>query len=481
MASIVNKSTLTKEQKEKIVKELTIAEKLPKTYGLKAKNFAKSKPLRVFRADDTSVFLPCAYATSFNKKGFFRNISDDNKDIEFTGTLRPKQEEVVKEIKIHMDKYNTTTLHIHPGFGKSMLFAHTTAMIKQKTMWVHSFSSLNEQLRTTAKSYTTASVSVVGDKDFDEKVDIIICMASRLDKLSDELLKSIKFLVIDECQAWLTNIRLELLLRFTPKYVMAGSATFNKANGLHKAMEMIVGNHKVRVDFEGYFHTIKYLTKIKPVETRDSNGVIMSALRKELATNEARNEQIVNIVKRFKEKKIMILTWLTEHVEILYRNLKENGEDVEKYYGSDESFVDKRVLVSTIAKGGTGLDYKTKAVDFQGVNVDMVVFAMSVKDEGLLEQCLGRGMRAEDPPTFVYLVDSSPVIQRHWKANTEWFIAHNTNVVETTKAWKSKLIYKSSYSKDESKVVEVEDFEGCEAETWMDEIMLNGDLLIKPK
>ena len=421
MATIIKKESLTLVQKQLIVKELTIVEKQPKSYGLKPRNFGKSKPLRVFRANDNEVYLPCAYGTSFTKKGFFRNIKDDPKNIEFTGTLRPKQVEVVAEIKKHIDKYHTTTLHIHPGFGKSMLFAHTTAMIKQKTMWVHSFSSLNDQLKTTALSYTTATVSVVGDKDFDENSDIIICMASRLDKLSIKLIQSIKLLVIDECQAWLTNIRLELLLRFTPKYVVAGSATFNKANGLHKAMEMIVGLHKVRVDFEGYFHTIKYITKIKPVETRDDNGVILSALRKDLAINEDRNEQICNIVKRFKDKKIMILTWLTVHVEILYKKLGEEKEEVEKYYGSDINFVDKRILVSTIAKGGTGLDYKTKAVDFQGVNVDMVIFAMSVKDEGLLEQCLGRGLRADTPPIFLYLVDSSPVVQRHWKANTEWF------------------------------------------------------------
>ena len=96
------------------------------------------------------------------------------------------------------------------------------------------------------------------------------------------------------------------------------------------------------------------------------------------------------------------------------------GEDRSLMIGSMKSYKNARALIGTIPKIGTGFDEATACADYDGKRLSWLLVGLSIKSDVILEQCVGRVMRAANPVVIVF-VDNNPIAKKHWKAENKWF------------------------------------------------------------
>jgi superfamily II DNA or RNA helicase len=429
MAYWISRANLpTREEQVKMIKDLTIKEKI--NPARRTQFYQKS--VKAFATSDEELRIPYIYASIFLKKSPLDLIPVIHRDYEFSGKMREGQDIPSREALDHLKRFGTTTLHIRPGFGKTMLSCFLASSFRERVLVIHTFKALNEQWAKTFRKNTTGKVAIVGVNSDVEIInaDILICMDQRVKKIPKIVLDSLQFLIIDECHTWCTQNRLSVLMSIHPRHIIAASATFDKENGLHKAIEKIVGNHRVRIKYEGKIRVVHYETNVCPSIQYTSMGVNNSALRKSLINNPARNLMIVDIIEQYRENKILVLTWESSHVEILEKLIGEAGITVSSYFGSKTTYVDSEVLVGTIQKMGTGFDPELNCLSFSGVKIDTIILALSVKDVSLFEQIFGRAFRTEEIPQLIYMVDDCNTSQKHWKSCMKWMKEHNTEFDE---------------------------------------------------
>jgi len=429
MSLRIKLADLSDEHKSFIRKHLL--HKREENYTMKSRQSYGSqieKPeLQLFETNGEELWLPITYARGLLKLENFDETEFPMIDLTFTGTLLPRQDSVIVEATEQLENYNTTTLWLHPGFGKTVLGAYLSCYLKCKTIIIHTMSTLNKQWFTAFSSFTTAKIWVVGEKEI-ENPDVVICMDTRITKLSDDYLSQFGVLIIDEAHEWCsTQNRISKLMRFHPKYIIVESATIQKADSMEKVIYCIAGKHCVRRDYEKEFKAIIVHTNFEPEIKKTIHGTNMDLLRKDLARDNRRNNIIIDLVKQNKDYKILIVSWLVEHCEYLTKLLLD--ENVSSYYGNAKNYKDARIIIGTYKKVGTGFDEALACENWDGKRIDLVVMTILVKDTNFFEQVVGRGLRSEFP-NFILLVDDNPTVKRHLSANKKWLNAHKCSIRE---------------------------------------------------
>lgn len=432
MAIRINISDFTDTQKNLIRQHLIhqpeesyIMSRAKKRYGGMMTHNEK-EDFQLFETNGNEIWLPMTFACGLLNRDCFEHRKFPVIDLVFNGNLREKQEIVVKEAKEHLEKYNTTTLWLHPGFGKTILGSYLACFLKHKTIVVHTMAVLNNQWYSAFSDFTNAKIWIVGEKKIEDP-DVVICMDTRLIKLEDDFISQFGVLIIDEAHEWCsTQNRISKLLRFQPKYIIVESATIEKADKMEKVIRCIAGEHHIRRDYEKEFNALIIKTNYIPEVVKTIHGTNMDALRKELARNERRNNIISDIVKNNPEYKILIVSWLVEHCELLYNKLSEYN-NVSSFYGNAKKYNDARVIIGTYKKVGTGFDEALACANWDGKRINLVIMTMLVKDTNFFEQVVGRGLRAE-MPNFILLIDDNKTLERHLTENRRWLKNHNCHI-----------------------------------------------------
>ena len=121
--------------------------------------------------------------------------------------------------------------------------------------------------------------------------------------------------------------------------------------------------------------------------------------------NEERNNLIIKIIQKFKDRTFLVLTKRVEGANILFKKLKDMNEHVDTYIESQTEF-DKncRILIGTTSKVGVGFDHD---------KLDALILASDLEEYFI--QYLGRVFRRHDTIPIVFdLVDNNPVLKRHF-------------------------------------------------------------------
>jgi len=219
--------------------------------------------------------------------------------------------------------------------------------------------------------------------------------------------------VIDEIHMQATSSQVPVLLGTVPKYIIACSATLERPDGMESMIYAMVGTHKVEVKNNKRFTVYKLHTGIKTELIKNKQGTTnFSALVKELAFNPKRNAMIIDFIEQNKHLKVMVLTWSVEHVNLLYRMIKERGESVDMLAGTKSTYIDSRVLVGSISKTSVGFDAKNSAINFNGINIDTLLLCGSTKSYNLHIQSIGRAFRS-DNPLIVEFIDDDRISKSH--------------------------------------------------------------------
>jgi len=432
MSCYVKVEDLSPEQKASILKDLEVVAQEKKTYGKPIYTAEKESVQFYLRHTEKKnnqdvligVSLPYTYSACLMKKHLNHLKSYPSININFSGNLYEKQVSVYDEVFESLKTKGTSILKVPPGFGKTVLGTKAIVDFKLKTVIVIHRELLIKQWLGTIKENTNAKVWTVGQPM--EDFDIILCMDQRIKNIPQEIIDSIGMVIIDEAHSFCTDKRALAILAFRPKYILAETATPNPSNGMWKLISLMCGTKMVERNVEIKFKVIKYETNLTHDQKTNKQGKLDWAyLTKQMVENPQRNQMIVDIVNSNLDKKILILTARTDHVNILKGVLTH--EKVDTFYGNKKSYKDSRVLIGTISKIGTGFDEKNACDDYNGVRIDLVILATSIKDESLLEQNVGRGFRSENP--IIYdVVDKNSILMSHFYARKKWYLSKNGTI-----------------------------------------------------
>lgn len=416
MSIKVDIDTLSNEDRDKINEDLQI--RLPGAAGV-AKMFY---PYQILNED---IYIPFSYA--INKMKLIRRERKDfpKMNVEFTGSLRDQQKEVKEEAINYLNKTGCVIISIGTGMGKTITSINLACTIKLKTLVIVNKIVLIKQWEDSIlKVCPDAKVQKLTSKSkFDNDSDFYIMNAINVSKMSKTFFKNIGLLICDEVHLLLAETLSRSLQNIFPRYLIGLSATPNRLDGLEVLLNIYFGNNKIIRELKREHIVYKVNTGIKiPMEICETTKKVdWNKILQVQSENEYRNDMIVKIIQKFKQRTFLILCKRVEQANCLVKKLRSVDEYVDDLVGSKQDFdKDARILVGISSKVGTGFDWP---------KLDALILANSVKD--FFIQILGRIFRKQDTIPIVFdLLDSNHILTKHYKDRLEVYTEVGGKIVD---------------------------------------------------
>jgi superfamily II DNA or RNA helicase len=410
MSFCIDSNVLSNETIEEINKKLIIRIPMNK--------FAKvtmMKDICAYHLDvDDKLYVPYSYGISEleGKKPKRKRSSEIN--IKFEGSLREEQKEVIEEAKGILTATGSVILSLYTGFGKtcSAIYLASTAIKLKTLIIVNKIVLLNQWEEAIMKFCPTAKIQKLKTSSvFDEECDFFIINAINIPKLSKDFFNSIQTVVVDELHLIMAETVVKGLRYLKPRYLIGLSATPYREDELDYLIELYFGENKIIREMKREHIVYIVHTGFSPVMTKTENGKLnWGNIIEQCCDNEERNEIILRIVEKFKDRNILILTKRITQGEYLYNRMLENDESVTKLLGSEQEFnKDARILIATVQKCSTGFDHP---------KLDTLILASDL--ESYFQQSLGRIFRRKDTiPICFDLVDNNFVMKKHFETRKD--------------------------------------------------------------
>lgn len=397
------------ETRQQLLKDLTIYE----TFEIEKKNrklHPESLDLYELIGED-HVAIPYSYYRKKFKQEANQECEHEKVKYKFTGKLLPRQEEVKNETLRHLNDDGSSLLAFRTGFGKTIFTVYLTSRTGLKTMILAHRAVLIDQWRQAYEKYSTAKVQIVTPaKSLDPTADVYIMNVISVTKKSIEDYNKIGCLVYDEAHSTMcTPVTAKSIFYLQPQYLLALTATWKRSNGMHQIISLTIGDNiierKLHALFNVYLVYTNMFCNFKPkIESNSQGGLDWNAILESQALSADRNQLIVDLVRYFATRTILVLCKRKDQCELLYIAMKKIGIDANTYFGSTKYLnYNCRVLICTYSKGGVGMDCP---------GLDMLLVASDVEESYL--QYLGRVFRRDDViPIIIDLVDSFKPLQNH--------------------------------------------------------------------
>ena len=376
--------------------------------------------------------LPLYFGTRFCTKEKVKYIGyehdEDYTGYELKGKCRDYQESIIDETFAHVKKHKTALIAAFPSAGKTFMAAVIGSMVEpvkiaiiiaRKTLaksWIKTFRDNTDAKVNYYKCPRSEYLKMDLPWEFNvdiKEANVSIIMVERIKTISEEIKKSFGMIVVDEAHQFYTERRAQYLLQLTPKYLLFLTATPTTKNGSDKVLKLFVGTHKVERKIEKHFKIYDVRTGIVPTVERDDNGnrkysvLYQSCLYNPLVSKYIRHLLIINPT-----FKTLVLTSEKDHVEVVSDMLDECKIKHSTMYGTQDSYKDRKVLLGTVSKIGTGFDESNFATHFKGEKMDLLILLVSYKNRNMYEQTVGRVFRAENP-RVVFLHHDDPTFDNH--------------------------------------------------------------------
>ncbi len=375
--------------------------------------------------------------------------------VSFTGTLRPDQLETAKRLA----KHESGILSAPTGFGKTVIGAYliaqagiSTLVIVPKTALITQWAERLEQflaiehpgepLLTPSGKPSKRKRHVIGQigggKNRVTGIVDIATYQSLVEKDPDtgaprakELVKSYGLVICDECHHAAAP-QLELILKAAPAKLVYGlSATPKRADGLDRALYMLCGPIRCRVDPKKVAKQQGFRRVLRPRLTRVriacEAGTSFTQVLDALCKHAARNELIVADVLEAVEngRKPLVLTKRKAHAHTLAKMI-ENAAKVQVHLLVGEGTPRQRrdnldAALAAMAEGPTVL-VATEAYlgeGFDASELDALFLATPISWDGNVTQQVGRLHRVNEGKTEVLVYDyvdaTVPMLERMYK------------------------------------------------------------------
>lgn len=392
------------------------------------------------------VVLPYTFGRLLANDNLNNKIEFPIHEFEFKGKLRANQVEPIKSLMDQLNKFNTTTVGLPTGFGKTVIGCFISCFTKLLTCILITNVPQITQWLNTYKNFSTGNIWVVGEQPQPPNPDIIICMDERINKIPDNIKKSVGTLIIDEAHSFCTEGRSKCWLSFQPKYLILETATIIRPDD---AMERMcyaaagIWGHYIKSDKKFNIYPVR--TGIVPtrsyIRTPWGESVKYSTLLKESLFNETLLKIVIGIVSNNRSRKIFILTQLADHVDHLQDSLSRIKINCVKFYRDMKTHAESMIVIGTIPKMGQAYDQSAFLKDFNGIECDLMIICSTIKKYLTFAQTIGRSMRSKNPPDIYQLIHEDSIFKSHMTI-CKWYVNNYTNGVINPEIPGSKLYLK---------------------------------------
>ena len=426
MSLPVRVASLSTSMAKEVHKKCTVTPTLSEVQ--KSSTSRDPKPIMCWKKQSNDIALPFFVARVLAKNNVAEcgQGSQRQAHFAFTGTLKKEQQDVAEEAQAQLQKHSTTLLNLPTGFGKTVLSAYLAAKCKKRTIVVFNIRQIQKQWLESFEQFTDCRVEVNNCSQSDKKqtalaqADVVISSIGTLHHLPD---LDFGLVICDEMHRLCTQSAVKGLLSLCPSFVVACTATMERADDLHAISELFCGRHRVRRELQKSFAVYRFATGVKIEQKTTKNGrVDFAQINSDVNNSEKRNRDIQEFVVQNPHRKILILGWNVEHVKSLVARLSSLDVSCDGIYGNKKNYNDSRVLVGTIGKISTGFDEGNPTK-----RLDTLLLIGSTKNQQLLEQCVGRILRAQDC-VIVDFVDECGVLRNHWSKRRQWYKTKNCTI-----------------------------------------------------
>lgn len=360
-------------------------------------------------------------------------------NVKFVIQLNEIQKEIRAETFDILNRTNCILISLATGQGKTITAIYLATKIKFKTMILsHRINIIEQWDYSIKKACPSAKVQVLTSKTvMKDDTDFYIMNVSNVNKRDYNDYKNIGLLIVDECHVFVTENNLSCLLFFQPKYLIGLTATPRRADGMCKALDLFFGSEWIVRKMWKPFNVYEVRTNIKiPTEKNAMGKLDWNGVLEYQGSNTERNMLIVNIIRYFSTRNFLLLCKRKEQAKILYTILKDVGESVDIYIGTNKNYnIDSRILCSSFSKSGVGFSHD---------KLDGLIICSDV-EEGI-EQYLGRVFRSRDccPIIFDFVDKGVPSLIKHYKTRKEMYESKGGVVKNFNEEFPEFEVYKNS-------------------------------------
>jgi superfamily II DNA or RNA helicase len=286
---------------------------------------------------------------------------------------------------------------------KTLIIVHRLVLIEQ---WIESIKKFCEN--------ATYSVIKPKYKKQDLDADFLIVNAINVEKIGEEAFRDIGLLVVDEIHTIATETLSKSLYYITPRYLIGLSATPNRPDGMDVLLDIYFGEDRITRKLFRKHLVYQMNTGLEPDIKLSQNGnVDWSSIIDFQSNTIERNEMIIDIVKKHKDRYFLILGKRISQAEYLIKRLKDEGETVTSLIGDENKYDEKaRILIATYQKCGVGFSHDI---------LNALILACDVEEYFI--QYLGRVMRTEEVEPIIFdLVDDNKTLKRHFSTRKKVYM-----------------------------------------------------------
>ena len=413
MAVFLKVDKIPAKDQEEIIKFLTLT---PEKESFTRKQYAPPPSIKFYIVKDGIIQLPYFFAKMYFKRDFNAKKSFESIEVgKFDGELREKQQSVFDETLEHLKTYRTASLILYTGFGKTFLCCKLIHHFKLVTCVLFHLKTLPPQwIKELSRFVDESEVWVVGKRK-PKVVKVIICMNERVGKLSKEDMESVGMLMIDEAHRFTSKTRVEALLSFRPKYIVAATATPDaKKDRMYRMITALVGPHSIVRKMKKLFHCFVIDTGLEFELETDQPFTELCNFQSESVE---RNEIIIDLLVQNEGWYSMVICHFVKMIQNLSKMCDEKGIGYDTLMKSKKDYDgSKKVLIGSLKKMGEGFDQSNYCSNFVEQS-QLTIMGGTFKNEASFIQACGRGTRHPEP-YIVLLKDDNGISKRHIRLMT---------------------------------------------------------------
>lgn len=427
---------------DKIKEELTVAPHL--IFNKKQ----KPEPFPVYLENYKYLCVPKYYGLEkFGKPNKNKEIIGETVNINFKGSLRDDQKEVIDVVMPKLEIEDGGLLCLRPGFGKTTLSLYIASIFKVKTLVIVHKSFLLNQWKKRAEQFTDAKVGIIQQNKIDtDGKEIVIGMLQSIakDKYDTDIFRDFGLVIFDEAHHAPSKYFSRALPIIACKKTLSLTATPKRQDKLEKVLYWYFGPILYTIPSEKtntlLVKTFKYnITHQFFKEYKLYDGTInRSKTINKLVEIQKRNQFIVDQIEELLEeegRKIIVLSDRIEHLTELKEMLDKLELATTSFYigGMKQSKLDESEKAQVIF--GT-FSMASEALDIPDLNT--LVMATPRKE---IEQTVGRILRKvhEIQPIVVDIVDQLPSFSRQGMLRRK-FYKNNEYVIKIYEVEENKII-----------------------------------------
>jgi superfamily II DNA or RNA helicase len=324
---VIRKSELTESQIKKIKSRLTV-----KPFLGDFDDGAETELFEVFTETEKTLIVPRYWGIKKYGEPAKVKFTGQARKFNFTGGLRDYQIDIVNKCLEEMKTNGGGLLSVGCGRGKTVMAINLAHKLEAKTLVVVHKTFLQDQWVERIKQFTDAKIGIIRQDKVDvEDKDIVIAMIQSL-SLRDydmSIFDQFKFVIYDEAHHCASKVFSKSLYKTGANYTLALSATPDRPDGLKKVMDWYLGptiyqehrrpNKQVLAKVFKYTSTDKLFVE-KTIYQAGQNKAHAPKMINNLVEIKERNKHILDIInqlRKFPERKMLILSGRREHLKFL--------------------------------------------------------------------------------------------------------------------------------------------------------------------